>query len=135
MRNITEDDIHGILEMGHLMHQEGRFSQFDFNDEKVENLIKLLINNGIAIITEGGFFLGLVTEHFFGNDKISLDLALYVREGFRGEGIADQLIDEYIKVAREMGAVDIGIGNSMGNVGGLYERHGFSKVGGVYRLS
>ena len=95
-------------------------------------LVRYLISNGFAFVEDGGFFIGVMSQHFFGYDCFTTDLALYVEKEKRGTEIAMSLIMEYIKEAKELGISDIRIGNSTGNVGGLYERCGFTHVGGVY---
>jgi len=139
VRNATELDIPALLKMGILMHNESRYRKFDYNTDKVEQLIRHLIEEGIVLVVESktkiiGGFIGMIGQHYFGSDKMSADLALFVNPDSRGTKAAILLIKEYIRQAKEYGVVDIGIGNSTGNVGGLYEKTGFTQVGGNYRL-
>ena len=138
VRNATETDIPILLKMSKLMHNEGRYVKFDYNEDKVNDLIRFLLKDGIVLVVEDvkviGGFMGMVTEHFFGHSKSSVDFGVYVLKESRHSKAAMLLIKEYVKQAKDKGATDIGIGNTMGSVGGLYEKMGFSLVGGLYRL-
>lgn len=140
IRDAILDDIPKLLEMGVLMHSEGRFKRFNFDLDKLEVVLDHLIEDkrGIALVCDDdgitGLFIGVVVEHYFGRDLSSMDLALYVDKEHRKGKTAMLLIEEYKKQAIEKGAVDVGIGNSMGEVGDLYLKAGFTLVGGNYRM-
>jgi len=142
IRPATEDDAAAILELAKLMHMESRFSKFNYDEEKVKALITNLIKNdyGILLVAEGdkllGGIMGVVAEHYFGYDKSASDLALFVPPENRNSRIAMRLIKEYIKQAKEKGAVDILISNTTGykpeTVGKLYKAMGFIQIGANY---
>jgi len=144
IREATIDDIPRLLELAVIMHLESRYKRFDFSEKKVSTLLEQLISNenGIVLVAGTGHIVGgilaIVAEHFFGHDKSSGDFALFVDPEHRNFRTVAQLIKAYINKARELGAVDIGVGNTSGykidEVGRLYETMGFTKVGGNYRI-
>lgn len=144
IRNATLSDIPSILELSEAMHRESRFKLFDYDKEKVTQLLTTLINNeyGIVIVVDDdgilGGIMGIVSEHYFGRDKMASDLALFVQQDSRGTKIAIKLIKEYIVQATAKGAVDICISNTTGyepeSVGRFYQMLGFNRVGGNYCL-
>ncbi len=143
IRNALESDTKDILRMAKLMHEESRYKIFNYDDKKIEKLISFLItdDSGILLVAESdnkliGGIMAMVIEHFFGHDKSSVDFVLFVEPDYRDSKTAMLLIKRYINQARGKGAVDIGIGNSTGpaTIGKLYERMGFTLVGGNYRL-
>lgn len=144
IRNATLLDITSIVEMAKLMHSQSRFKRFNYDKEKMKELVTNLINNesGILIVMEDvslvGGIMGIVAEQYFGRDKAATDLGLFVQPDSRNAKIAIKLITEYIKQAKDKGAIDVCIGNSTGRelelVGKLYESLGFKMMGGVYCL-
>lgn len=145
IRDATETDIPALLELSQAMHSESRYRKFNYDPEKVIALMRNLMSGdfGILIVAENsgriiGGLMAMVIEHFFGHDKSSADFALFVIPSSRGSVAAILLIKEYIRQAKEKGAVDIGIANTTGYeseiVGKFYEKMGFIKVGGNYRL-
>lgn len=145
IQNATSADIPCMVKMAKLLHAQSRFREFNFDQEKLSKLIAGLIEQeyGIAIVSEEdgiilGGIIGLVAEHYFGNDKISTDMGLFVQPESRNADIAKGLIKEYIKQAKQKGAIDICIGNTTGRgvelTGLLYKSAGFSKAGEVWNL-
>lgn len=144
IRDATLSDISSILELSEAMHQESRFKVFSYDKEKMRALITTLITNdyGIVIVMDDngivGGIMAIVSEHYFGRDKMASDLALFVWQDSRSTKVAMKLIKEYIIQAKEKDAVDICISNTTGykseSVGRFYQMLGFNRVGGNYCL-
>src|SRR3990167_10368202 len=103
IRNAVRADIPALIELGHQMHQESIFAQFEYNEQKLAELICTLIQStrGIALVSEvdgtlNGGFLGAVHEHFFGTDFQATDYALFLAPEARNSTIGVRLIKEYI---------------------------------------
>lgn len=145
IRNARLEDVPTLVEIGRVMHAEGQYAAYNFDEAKLRREIDALIelDQGIALVSEEnghvvGGFIGMVHEHFFGHDKVSYDQALFLlpqhRSGFQGM----KLIKEYISQAKDKGAAQITIANSTGfemdKVASLYERLGFEHVGYVFTM-
>lgn len=144
IRNATLLDITSIVEMAELMHSQSRFKRFNYDKAKMKALVTNLVidASGILIVMEDvslvGGIMGIVAEHYFGTDKMAVDLGLFVNPDSRNAKVATGLINEYIIQSKAKGAVDIRIGNTTGreleSIGKLYEHLGFKKIGGLYCL-
>ena len=69
------------LEFGKRMHEESRYKDLIFSDEKVLGLLEhpntyCAYSKVNGVIT--GFFIGFIQELWFSRTKIGLDLALYI---------------------------------------------------------
>lgn len=140
LRTATEDDIPEIVRVGRIMHFESRYSRMDYNPEKVADLLRTIIPQGLTFMAEDegetvGMFLGFATEHFFGNDLASYDLVAYTLPERRGR-IGVLLIREYVRRAKALNVKDICIGVTTGidseRTSRFYEKLGFSRVGGSF---
>lgn len=142
IRTATEADIPLIGDLGRMMHFESRYAKFDFNPGKWERLLRVVIPQGLTFVAEDskgavGVFVGIMAEHFFGDDLTSHDLITYVLPESRGR-VGVLLTKEYIRRAKALGVRDIHIGISTGlqpdRVGRFYEKLGFSHIGGGYAM-
>lgn len=142
IRTATDADIPLIGDLGRMMHFESRYAKFDFNPGKWERLLRIVIPQGLTFVAEDskgvvGVFVGMMAEHFFGDDLTSYDLITYVLPESRGR-IGVLLTKEYIRRAKALGVRDIHIGISTGlqpdRVGRFYEKLGFSHIGGGYAM-
>lgn len=145
IRTATEEDIPRLCELAIEMHAESRFSKLSIDDGKVAHLFNYLINSddGILIVAEEdgeiiGGFAGYVVEYYFSHDKLASDFALFVSASHRGGMAAVRLIKEYIRKAKELGAVVVQAGITTGvNVEAttkLYQRLGFVNNGVLFEL-
>lgn len=83
-----------------------------------------------------GYFLGMVTEFFFSNDKYATDVSIYVRDKYLNH--APKMINRFIKWAEskpKVRQVKLGVSSGMATserTGKFYESMGFDNVGGLY---
>tara|TARA_E500000081_G_scaffold89648_1_gene90722 strand:+ start:12497 stop:12952 length:456 start_codon:yes stop_codon:yes gene_type:complete len=143
IRKMIEEDVPTIIGYGSKMHQESYFKNFNFDEKKLYQLWVLIDTNPnyCALVAEKsdgelvGFFVGCITEHWFGNDKVSSDLALYVDPEFRGTSAAIRLMKGYQTWAEMAGAAEIHIGtstdiNTNQNLS-LFQKMGY-EIGGTF---
>lgn len=146
IRDATTADIPRLLELGALMHKESIYAAYDYDTEKVGALMSTLISlsSGIIFVAEEagviqGGFLGCVHPHWFGNDSVATDYALFLAPEHRNGSTAARLIKHYIQQARSKGAVQVMLANSTGvhleRVAKLFEALGFVKRGYVFELA
>lgn len=146
IRNATIDDIASILQIGELMHKESIYAAYNYDTNKVANLMHWLMTteHGICIVSEEdgviqGGFAGYLDQHWFGTELVASDYALFLAPEYRSGSTAARLIKEYIKQANSKGAAQIMLANSTGvqidGVARLYEAMGFEKRGYVFELT
>lgn len=146
IRLMRDEDVGRLIELGRLMHLESRYKHLDYSETKLAALADQILNDPstwIALVYEDehgdipGMFVGYVTEHFFGYDKMSCDLLLYVRPDKRGSSIGPRLIKAYETIARDLGTKDMGLGATTNiakdRTRQLYERLGYTTVGYAFR--
>lgn len=146
IRYAEEKDLDRLVELGKQMHAESKYAIYNFDSAKLRNHLWSGIwhDDGILIVSEkdgeiiGGFY-GWMSEQYFGNDKVAVDLALFVQQDKRGAMAGALLVKRFIEIAKEKGAAQIVISNSTGvdkdRVGQLYEKLGMEHVGYVYSLN
>ncbi|MDO9100504.1 MAG: GNAT family N-acetyltransferase [Caldisericota bacterium] len=145
VRQADLGDIPAFVAMGREMHGESIFREYDFDEPKLYEYFRNLIESdwGIVhtLVKDGeviGGFAGLIWPHFFGNDKQSADIALFITEQHRGSRAAVSLLKAYVEDAKAKGASQILIANSTGfeqeRVVQLFESVGFQKVGAVLSM-
>tara|TARA_B100000212_G_scaffold58795_2_gene39553 strand:+ start:10114 stop:10569 length:456 start_codon:yes stop_codon:yes gene_type:complete len=143
IRKMTEEDVPTIISYGQQMHEESYFKHFNFSEKKLWQLWELIKTQPIycALVAENvdgklvGFYVGVIHEHWFGTDKISCDLALYVIKEFRGSSAALRLLKAYEQWANMAGAAEIHIGtstdiNTNKNLS-LFQKMGY-EIGGTF---
>ena len=115
---MTEGDISKCIELGYAMHQESYFKNFEYNNNKLTNLLTAMVSNpqkfcGLVAEKDGeviGLFIGLSDEHWFGTNTMSCDLAFYVIPSERGSMAGIKLIKAYEEWARSIGVSEIILG-------------------------
>lgn len=121
IRPATVDDVPAILGLAKRMHAESpRFSRRAFSAAKCEAALAALLAGrltGSTLVAEKdrtiiGMMVGIVTEHFFGTEKMATDLALYIAPEHRGGSLAPKLIKAFEKAMRATGAVEVSLGIS-----------------------
>lgn len=134
MRRATHDDVPRLVEMCAAMHEESRYRRFRISIPKIESFLHRIIGEKDFIVLVDGeplcaMFFGYANEFWWGEDKESCDLLLYVTPEKRGGLHGARLIRAYVRIAEEMGVADIKIGVSTGidaeRTLRLFERLGF----------
>lgn len=132
--NPTLKDI--ALKLGNEMHLESRFKKYNFDNNKI---VRLLENSNvfckIAFIDNKpvGFFIGVIQQMWFSDEKAGYDLALYIDKEHRGGMTAVRLIKEFEKYCKENNCVTINLnaGAEIANKSAkrLYEKLGYNEYG------
>lgn len=145
IRPFTSDDIPRLIEIGHMAHEESEYRTMEFSEEKCKHLCRQIIlkpemfgrvaeRDGVIV----GVAIGGIFPPYFSSDLNASDLLFYVLPEHRGSRAFYVLCIEFIAWAKISGAKLIFMRNTTGvmpgKVGELYERMGFSKVGGIYRM-
>ena len=144
IRSIREEDIPALLVMGKFMVEEGSFAPLTFSENKVEATLRACVQLAghlcLVAKVDGeviGVFIAGVTSPWFSEKLIAKDKALYVVPRYRGAGVAQNLVKEYLMWAEEYGVEVAMVADSSGvNIAGvkhLYENEGFEVVGHVFR--
>lgn len=141
IRRALLSDIPAIVELGRAMHAESRtHSGLSFNPGKVVQLLVGMLGKPLTCLVlvsenageiEGGA-LAFIEPHWFSDDLIAQELALYVSPGKRGTLRAARLVAAIDAWAQGMGAHLLQAGCTTGVAAErtieLYERLGFSRV-------
>lgn len=148
IRRATSADIPALVEFGRAMHAESPTHQrMSFNAEKVRQLFATMIAKpmtALVLVSEtagviDGGVMALIDAHFFSDDLIAQELALYVVPEKRGSLRGARLVAGLDAWARAMGAKLLQAGCTTGNAVNrtieLYEHLGFTRVAvGVERV-
>lgn len=147
IRNATTQDIPVLVKLGEAMHAESpRYRRMSWNPGKVCGLMDWCLANpdaGLLLVAERdgkviGGFIGLCQPHYFSDDLMASDLALFVEPGKRGGLAAARLLQAFKVWARARGAVDIGAGVTTGVcdelAARLYRSVGFEPAGLLFKL-
>lgn len=141
-RRVRKEDQHACWILALAMHAESYYSDYDMNKKKFNLLFESAVSNlnffARVFVKEEtdevvGFFMTFVSEHFFGYDKMAMDLGLYMNVENRGRGglALARVIKQYEKWAKAMGckettlAVSAGITDELSQK--LFEKRGYSK--------
>jgi N-acetylglutamate synthase-like GNAT family acetyltransferase len=143
IRNAVLADVPAMVELGYELRNESIFKNADFDRAKCTHLFEQLIAQefGIVVVAQQedgeivGGFVGAVMEHYFGNDRMSFDYAIFIRKDKRGGYTAPRLIDEYKRQAKALGAKIIMLAPStdinIEKTAELFERMEFRRIGYV----
>lgn len=121
IRPAAAADIPTLVSLAEQMHAESPyFSRFKFLGPKVAALLTKLLEpgaaGGVLVAQKDGMIVGMaaafVYEHFFGDDKVASDLAVYVVREQRGSTTGIKLIRALENMCRDLGAKDITLGVS-----------------------
>ncbi len=130
-----------VIRIGRRMHNESYFRDFDYSPQKIVDLHFKCLHEpnyfGRVFVTKAnnivGYFCGAVTEHYFGHDKMAIDLGLYIEPPFRGMGglAVIKCLRDYERWAIDQGVVDVSVGVSADITNDqaieLYQRMGYTK--------
>ncbi|MFA5401803.1 MAG: GNAT family N-acetyltransferase [Dehalococcoidia bacterium] len=145
IRQITHDDIPKLIEIGLMCHQESEYNIMSFSANKCIALCERIISEpqmlGMVTVKDNettGVLVAAAIPAYFSDEINASDLLVYVPPEYRGTRAFYLLCLSYIGWARTKGARLIFLRNTTGieadKVGRLYERMGFSRVGGIYRM-
>lgn len=145
IRNAEIGDVPRIVELGRLMHAESNFSGMSFNEHKTAAFLRDLIAmpNGFVQVTESdgvvvGVFAGAFFPHFFSDDLMATDMALFLHSDHRGGKDAARLLRAYAEWAMAHGVKRIVAGVTTGlcpvRAAKLYALAGFAPIGGVFEF-
>ena len=138
VRQATLDDGSEGIRLSRLMHDESpRFRSHTMDIAKIGHLIIYLINSGGAFVAEEdgqlvGMLAGIVSEDFFGPDKVATDLIVYMIPEKRASGAGLHMIKMFERWAISQGATEICLGVSTGinteRTVQVYERFGYQQI-------
>lgn len=124
------------------MHAESpRFCDLDYSEEKMRGILQHIIAGklpGGVLVAECdsvpiGMLGFLVTEHFFGSDKIASDLGVYVAPEHRGSSAFVRLVQAFEEWADTFGVKENSLGVSTGihaeQTAGFLVRLGYERCG------
>ena len=150
VRPFVREDFPRLLELADMMQQETP----EYRDDPIDHTKLLALGEAIVkqvevpppsfayrvcgFVAENstgivGFFMGYMTNAYFGPKILSSDLGLYVTPEHRGGSAAVKLVRAYEEWAIARGAKAMMLGITTGleeeKTFGLYQRLGFKKVG------
>lgn len=144
VRPATFDDIPAMVRLGRQMHGESRFRPISFSDAKLAaTLAGLLTNRMCVLVAERagdivGVFLGVVTEYYFSEEKLAIDLALFVEPTARGGFTGAALVRAFIGWAKGNRIQHVELGVSTGvmvdETAALFEKLGFKRQGMLFTM-
>lgn len=147
IRAATLKDIPGILALGKRMHAESpRFSRLAFDGEKVQALFTHALTDHryfilVADDEDGslaGGFVGYMAPHWFSQDEVAQDLAVFVRQDRRGGILAARMVKAFTYWAHDRGAKQITLGISTGvkveQTEQLYKSLGLKQFGSIFEV-
>lgn len=148
IRRAISIDIPALVELGRAMHAESpTHSRLSFNPAKVAQLLASMISKpltALVLVSETndvieGAALAHIEEHWFSNDLVAQEMAVYVVPEKRGTLRAARLVVGIDAWARAMGARMLQAGCTTGVAVNrtieLYEHLGFARVAiGVERI-
>ena len=125
IRDATEADIPRILEMGaKFFRAMNRHEVGEYSEAAAESTTRLLIENGILLVSENGMVGGLVYP-FYMTGRLTAQEFFWWSEDGKGR----ELMDAFEKRAKEMGAETIQMialeSLDPQRVGKIYERAGY----------
>lgn len=135
VRTACSEDVPQVVELAQEMVKDTPFSEV--KKEKIEQIIT--IPRAISLVAETedkkivGFFCGLLDKQFFTDQIRAMDLALFVKEEYRGSSASIKLIRKFESWAKEKGATQVWLGQSVGHnieqTKNFYERLGYKTMG------
>lgn len=144
IRDATQNDLGALLVLSEQMHAESpRFACRRFSVDKMAALFRRLIESpdGLVLVAEHegqvtGAFAAFCVEDFFGPDRGTSDVGLFVRPDRRGGADAIQMLRRYREWAAGLGVARPELGISTGvlldKTTALYQSQGFQPVGTIF---
>lgn len=138
IRRATIPDIPAIYAMGRAMWEESRYRElYPWDERTVMNWGAEMLTNpeGICLIADqnAGFLFGGVQNFYFSRTLMALQVLLYVCPEKRGGRTAFALVQQFDRIAREMGAKEVfaesGTGVHPEMTGRFFESMGYKYQG------
>jgi hypothetical protein len=137
VRRLRESDLPKVLVVYKWLHENSRYSVFNWNEAKVKTLLSMSLDPSSDVyasvaLEKGsseilGFVHGFVDEHYFSDQKYAGD---YRRKAPK---LLRLMIQQFEKWAKNNGAVEVSIGASTEAYGTGYKkflkRQGYRDVG------
>ena len=137
-------DMKSIVELGYELLEKSTSNGIKVDESKFKMLVAGMIGSKKGIVyvvvddndVPQGFLLGMIDELFYSPQRFATDLATYVREEYRH--LAPRMYKKFIAWAKskpKVVEITLGISSGIGDterVGKLYEKLGFSRMGGLY---
>ena len=146
VRPMEPRDAQGSIELGYRMHQESVYRDFDYDTNKVGRMLYHYSTNPDTHFMQVaevdgelvGLFLGAISEHYFGTDRLASDTLWYVAPEHRGSRVGLDLLRAFEKWGTSHKVAEICVGVSSGlstdKTGTLLQKLGYDLVGGNYKL-
>jgi GNAT superfamily N-acetyltransferase len=146
IRPATPQDIDAIIALGARMHSESpRFSKLSYNGEKVRGLMTMAMQDQryLVLVAESdgellGGFAGFMAPHWFSDDEVASDLALFVKPDRRGGMAGVRLVKAFVAWAKPRNPKLIQLGISTGvlveETAQLYRAIGLKQFGYLFEV-
>ncbi len=140
-----EADISNIIILGQRMHAETVYEWIRFDEDifrkHITDFLKNSSNQRIFVHRKNGqvqgFLFGRVSQYFFSDQKIATEELFFVNPDERSFHVARKLLNAYEEWGKKLGAVEcclaVSSGRKISRIAKLYERVGYSAVGGVFK--
>lgn len=144
VREAVPGDVPALLELAHVMHGEGAYSDIAFDEDKLGRVLadRIARPDWLVLVARepAGWLLGtlhaFVGAYFFGPERICSEQGFYVYPSCREMGIGAALLSRYEEWARQQGAREATLTTSMQiepeAVAAFFESHGFGQVGTMH---
>lgn len=141
IRIAKESDFPRLVELGRAMHAEGTYSALPFDPAVLLKSLAMVREKHFICVHEieghvDGVMVAVIAPSWFGPGRTASDLALFVEPAARGGTAAFRLIEAFVRWATAQKVDGMYLGVTTGvhpeQTGRLYERLGFSPVGGFY---
>lgn len=136
------EDVPALVDLGEKLHASSDYARFNFDREKVGDLLDSLIaGHGVVFVAERfgevvGGIAGAVTEFWFGRDLQGVDFSFYVHPEHRHGTIALRLLLAFEAWCKARGALEVRLGITTGlDVEGtarFYEWAGYTRNGVLF---
>ena len=146
VRRLRRSDFEAVYLLGAEMWREGLFRVVEYDRGKMFEFLtpyveESEVNYGVVAYRGDelvGFFMGHVSEYFFGRDLIASEVLWYVARPVRGGILGVRLLRGFEDWARGLGVSEVSVGISTGiaqdRTGDLLGRRGYVHAGGIYKL-
>ena len=144
VREIREDDIPSMVELGGIMHSIGSFKKVKYSEDKVFHTIRTSINSDrmVFFVAEdedgyAGMMGGFIAEYSISFEKYASDFLMFIKKEKRGGDTALKLLNLFEDWAKSKGVKEIRLGSSHGvdteKVKKFYEWQKYETIGHLFR--